>query len=137
MTAAIMGAHTLGSAKPHNSGYNGFWSDEKNSGIFNNNFYFSLIGKGWMPELGVGGNPNKNQWLRMDLGTDEHHKEMMLTTDLCLAFANTPSYDHCTVENKGVSGKKAKCAKVAHGKSTPLDPRFHDCCAWGGIRPLE
>jgi len=28
MTAAISGVHTLGSAKPENSGYNGFWSDK-------------------------------------------------------------------------------------------------------------
>jgi len=29
-TTAIMGVHTLGSAKPENSGYNGTWSDPKN-----------------------------------------------------------------------------------------------------------
>ena len=27
LTAAISGAHTIGSAKPQNSGYNGFWSE--------------------------------------------------------------------------------------------------------------
>lgn len=33
LTAAISGAHTLGSAKVENSGYKGFWSDPVNSGI--------------------------------------------------------------------------------------------------------
>ena len=60
MTAAISGAHTLGSAKPHNSGYDGFWSDAKNSGIFNNDYYKSMLIKGWAPTLAVGGNPDKN-----------------------------------------------------------------------------
>lgn len=62
LTAAISGAHTIGSAKPENSGYNGFWSDPENSGIFNNDYYKSALYKGWGPELAVGGNPGKNQW---------------------------------------------------------------------------
>ena len=62
MTAAISGAHTIGSAKLENSGYNGFWSDAKSSGIFNNDYYMSAIAKGWGPERAVNGNPDKNQW---------------------------------------------------------------------------
>ena len=30
MTAAISGAHTIGSAKPKNSGYDGMWGDPEN-----------------------------------------------------------------------------------------------------------
>lgn len=60
MTAAIMGAHTLGRAHPEFSGYNGYWSDTQNAGIFNNDYYISLVAKGWGPERAVGGNPNKN-----------------------------------------------------------------------------
>lgn len=62
LTAAISGAHTVGSAKLHNSGYEGFWSDPKNSGVFNNDYYWSLIFKGWGPKRSVNGNPEKNQW---------------------------------------------------------------------------
>lgn len=51
LTAAISGSHTLGSCKLEASGYNGFWSDAVNSGIFNNNYYESLVLKGWSPEL--------------------------------------------------------------------------------------
>ena len=47
MTAAISGAHTLGSATIANSGYNGFWSDVNNSGIFNNDYYKAILLKGW------------------------------------------------------------------------------------------
>ena len=47
MTAAINGAHTIGQAKLANSGYVGFWSDEDNQGIFNNDYYLSLLNKGW------------------------------------------------------------------------------------------
>jgi len=58
LTAAISGAHTLGSAKPENSGYKGFWSGEKMSGIFNNNYYHSLMLNSWGPQLNV--TPGKN-----------------------------------------------------------------------------
>jgi hypothetical protein len=46
-TAAINGAHTIGAAHSENSGYTGFWSDEANQGIFNNDYYKSLLNKGW------------------------------------------------------------------------------------------
>lgn len=56
LTAAISGAHTLGRAHIDNSGYVGWWSDPENSGIFNNDYYKSILQKGWMPALGIGGN---------------------------------------------------------------------------------
>jgi hypothetical protein len=59
LTAAISGAHTLGSAKISNSGYNGFWSDVQNAHLFNNDYFISLVAKGWGPELAVGGNAGK------------------------------------------------------------------------------
>lgn len=34
------------------------------------------------------GNPEKNQWKRVDLGADRPHKELMLTSDICLAYKN-------------------------------------------------
>jgi len=49
MTAAISGAHTLGQARAANSGFVGTWSDAANQGIFNNDYYRSLILKGWAP----------------------------------------------------------------------------------------
>ena len=88
LTAAISGAHTIGSAKPENSGYNGFWSDSKNSGIFNNDYYKSAILKGWGPEKALGGNKEKNQWKVVDKGRKKNHKEMMLTSDMCLVYQN-------------------------------------------------
>lgn len=86
-TAALMGVHTLGRAEIRHSGYNGFWSDAGNSKKFNNDYYLSLLNKGWEPER-VDNNPGKHQWLRADEGTDEATlgKEMMLNTDICLAF---------------------------------------------------
>ena len=60
MAAAIMGAHTVGRVTIENSGYNGHWSDEKNSGIFNNNYYKSILAKGWGPELSICENDAKN-----------------------------------------------------------------------------
>lgn len=47
LTAAISGAHTLGSATIANSGFDGFWSDSGAQGQFNNDYYKSMIAKGW------------------------------------------------------------------------------------------
>lgn len=62
MTAAVSGTHTLGSAKIENSGYDGFWSDSDRQGQFTNDYYVSLLLKGWGPELAIEGNTGKNQW---------------------------------------------------------------------------
>jgi len=62
LTAAISGAHTVGKVSLDTAGYNGHWSDEHNSGKFNNDYFKSLIMKGWIPEPSINGNSNKNQW---------------------------------------------------------------------------
>lgn len=66
LTAAIMGAHTVGMASLGNSGYDGHWSDANNQGLFNNDYYRSLLAKGWGPETSVDGNNAKNQWKIVD-----------------------------------------------------------------------
>ena len=85
-SAAIIGAHTLGSAKPENSGYNGKWSSTE--GVFNNDYFIGLLTKGWGPDLAVNGNADRNQWKRIDQGSerDSAEGEMMLNSDMCLAY---------------------------------------------------
>eukprot|EP00929_Paragymnodinium_shiwhaense_P018231 TRINITY_DN12845_c0_g1_i4.p1 TRINITY_DN12845_c0_g1~~TRINITY_DN12845_c0_g1_i4.p1 ORF type:complete len:375 (-),score=72.05 TRINITY_DN12845_c0_g1_i4:428-1552(-) len=102
--AALMGVHTLGRAKVENSGYDGWWSDAENSRKFNNNYYTSILGKGWGPETSINGNPNKNQWKRIDRGADDAvlGKEMMLNTDMCFVF---------TMDNDGEIELDARTAK--------------------------
>lgn len=39
LTAAIMGAHTLGRARVENSGYQGTWSGQGSEGVFDNDYY--------------------------------------------------------------------------------------------------
>lgn len=103
--AALMGVHTIGRARPENSGYSGFWSDPENSRLFNNNYYVSMLVKGWLPQEV---SPGKHQWSRSDEGIRAMnagaHEEMMLNTDLCLVFAED---------------------------GQPLNAGRHDdCCAW-------
>lgn len=123
LTAALMGVHTLGRADPANSGYEGWWSDAVSSRRFNNNYYVSMLAKGWVPEKAVGGNAAKNQWRRSDIGEDEAAlgKEMMLDTDLCLAFSG----DTCT----GTS--QASCS------SADLSAANTNCCAWAGPNDVQ
>jgi len=86
LTAAISGAHTIGSAKLNNSGYEGNWSDPKNSAIFNNNYYHAIVGHGWGVNRAINGNENKNNWKRVDVQMKKEPFEMMLNTDMCLAY---------------------------------------------------
>ncbi|CAK9097187.1 unnamed protein product [Durusdinium trenchii] len=113
--AALMGVHTLGRAQVQNSGYHGWWSDPENSRKFNNNYYVSLLAKGWLPELAINGNSAKNQWERSDIGRDTSvaGHEMMLNTDLCLAFSE------------------------GGGNGGPVRAHEHNCCAWLSARTID
>ncbi|CAK9108432.1 Putative ascorbate peroxidase (HvAPX1) [Durusdinium trenchii] len=106
--AALMGVHTLGRAQIANSGYNGWWSSALMSRKFNNDYYVSILAKGWGPEVAVAGNAQKNQWKRVDAGANETGlgKEMMLNTDLCLAFTMD---DAGTVELDAATAASAEC----------------------------
>mmetsp|Transcript_37497 Transcript_37497/g.96992 ORF Transcript_37497/g.96992 Transcript_37497/m.96992 type:complete len:521 (+) Transcript_37497:74-1636(+) len=109
-SAALMGVHTLGRARIENSGYDGFWSDAENSRRFNNNYFASIVGKGWTSQTAVDGNPNKNQWVRSDQARNGP-LEMMLNTDLCLAY---------TEDNNG---------------RQELNAQTSGCCAWSAATP--
>eukprot|EP00927_Polykrikos_kofoidii_P054262 TRINITY_DN48701_c0_g1_i1.p1 TRINITY_DN48701_c0_g1~~TRINITY_DN48701_c0_g1_i1.p1 ORF type:complete len:799 (+),score=94.09 TRINITY_DN48701_c0_g1_i1:88-2484(+) len=108
---ALMGVHTLGRAKPENSGYNGFWSDPANGRIFNNAFYQVLLMHAWLPDRGVMGNPKKNQWSRSGNGRLQGlgAREMMLNTDICLVY-----------NDKG----------DLFGAGVELTADNYQCCAW-------
>lgn len=58
--AALSGAHTIGSAKPANSGYDGMWGNPENQGIFNTDYFRNIMAHGWGPKRAVGGNADKN-----------------------------------------------------------------------------
>jgi len=83
-TVALLGVHTLGKAEPRFSGFDGWWSDAANSRKFNNNYYISIIAKGWEP---VALNNGEFQWNRSDMRKWVKN-EMMLDTDMCLAFGD-------------------------------------------------
>merc|ERR1712130_79265 len=88
MAAALMGVHTLGRAAKQNSGFFGWWSDAKNSRRFNNNYYVSLILKGWTPEKVK--ETGRWQWGYSDLNRNDEidGHQMMLDSDFCLAFSD-------------------------------------------------
>jgi len=96
LTAAISGAHTIGQAHKNDSGFEGSWSDAENQGIFNNDYYKSLILKGWAPkEMDA----DHHQWERVDLeGLTEASAaptQMMLSSDMCLAYQHNPKHAEC------------------------------------------
>lgn len=83
-SAALMGVHSLGRCRLENSGFDGWWSDPKNAATFNNNYYISLLLKGWAP---VKTKKGKMQWGRVGART-LFHPELMLNTDICLAYGD-------------------------------------------------
>lgn len=95
-TAALMGVHSLGKATLENSGYKGWWQDENNNALFNNNYYISIVNKGWSPSIVKSGNKTKSQWTRQGVKHDDkknEHPEMMLNTDMCLAYKDVTAED--------------------------------------------
>jgi len=125
-SAALMGVHTLGRARVSNSGYSGWWSSPQQSRLFNNDYYKSMVFKGWKPHQRICGNRNKNQWFKVGPQGGRTQQgfatEMMLDTDLCLAYS---------VDAEGPVGNERPVA----GKG-PLHARNNTCCAWFFKNPL-
>jgi hypothetical protein len=151
--ATLMGTHTLGRAASANSGYNGWWSDPSNQGVFNNDYYKSLIGKGWAKattHVGPGGTVAKTQWnwigkdsQTFGEGTDET-PVMMLTSDMCLwndmgnaqSGAMSPSMpDDCCLWNfqQGLGGPgQPGAVSTPHcggASGLPFPTDLQNCCA--------
>jgi len=120
--AALMGVHTLGRARPQNSGYDGWWSDPVNSKKFNNNYFASMVKKGWRPMRAVCGNGAKNQWYMSGPGGVHQGGalEMMLDTDICLAFSNANPGEVNVTEQPG----------------DPIKASRDSCCAWLITHPI-
>jgi hypothetical protein len=85
-SAALLGAHTIGQASLNRSGYSGFWVGANSSRKFDNEYYLSLLMKGWGPKHNMNG--LRQQWDRIDVGVDNdnHGPEMMLNSDICLYY---------------------------------------------------
>lgn len=146
-TTAINGAHTVGKASLENSGYEGFWGSKTQSAQFNNDYYKAMLMGGWGPLRHVDGNADKNMWVRSDyLGvpdakTVHDYGEMMLTTDMCLAYAHTKNNKECRETSPGAD-QNIWCANTFNfnGATSPqreliqgwedLDPSKHYCCTW-------
>lgn len=124
LTAAISGAHTLGRAQASNSGFEGAWSDAENQGKFNNDYYKSILHKGWSPLLSVGGVEGKDQWQRVDQGVDPLFQELMLDTDMCLAYDGNIQYTNCLRNTTD----RRRCAALLSNR--PIKASDGQCCAW-------
>lgn len=140
-STAMMGVHVMGRAEPKNSGYKGWWVEPEQSRIFHNAYYWAILGKGWVPELDVIGQladspefdipphlqdvASKHQWQRGDDARAELHDaahQMMLNTDLCLAYNRGPDQQGRSEEQPG--------EYLAQEMS-------RECCSWSFSRQLR
>lgn len=84
-----------------------------------------MLTRGWGPDLAVGGNPDRNQWKTVDRGSTEG-PELMLNSDLCLAYDNNAAHSACMLEN---DFNNRKCKKLQN-KGKPINALAGECCAW-------
>merc|ERR1712039_781027 len=84
---------------------------------------FSLQRKGWRPQNGICGDENKNQWYASGPGRVKQGDklEMMLDTDMCLAFSETDPVGASTKGN-GIGG--------------PVKAKRSMCCGWMRLHPI-
>merc|ERR1712196_27905 len=134
-----MGVHTLGRTDPANSGYNGWWSTPSEQGKFNNDFYISIIDKGWK-KVKLSDTPLKTQWERSDIGTlplseTDQMPEIMLNSDMCLAFDSASllnAEDCCAWTWNGGNGNNPPpalphCGSMA-GAANDFGDDLDNCC---------
>jgi len=96
--SALMGVHTLGRALPSNSGFDGFWVSKAHARTFDTEYFKRIIGTGWFSETTSKG---KHQWGRAD---GKLQGEMMLNTDMCLAFQSGATAPFTRAEDTNHSG---------------------------------
>jgi hypothetical protein len=92
-----------------------------------------MLAKGWSPEVAVNGVEGKNQWRRVDFGVDPNHKEMMLDTDMCLAYRTNLDLAVC----KKKFGACAGCSRLyGEGETVDMISTRGECCVWTDDRKL-
>ena len=108
---ALMGAHSLGRAELANTGYNGAW--DRSSGVLDGQQYYNdLVTQPWTKTATGRSSPTGtalHQWA--------NGREIMLTTDMALAFtitATAPDGTRCGGGNNGGGG--------GGGNGGPLPP---------------
>jgi len=138
-SAALMGVHTLGRALPENSGYDGFWVSQTHAKSWTPEYYNRIIGVGWTPEETSAG---KFQWRRSDGALQG---EMMLNTDMCLAYQSGRQEPLTRAED----GNHSNCCLWKDAGDSDMDDvicncqandvsqgcTFGNCCASGGGCP--
>jgi len=140
LTAAISGVHSLGESRQQTSGYDGAWTEDPWK--FNNAYFTNILNRGWGPELSVGGNPKRNQWVIVEK-QQPAKKLMMLNSDMCLLYDNGLDSVDCDTKLLGGRGfnqassnerlhRNVFCERI-RGRGFFLNARERTCCAW--VRP--
>jgi len=82
-----------------------------------------MLLKGWMPKNNVNGRADHNYWVRSDSNNNTETLEMMLTSDLCLAYKFNPELAAC--RRNGT----LDCSSYLKS-GTYLNATAGSCCAW-------
>lgn len=80
--------------------------------------------KDW-PRVGAPSTAKKIEWVRSDTGKDNAHKEMMLTTDMCLAYKSNLKLRMCRMNDLGNDwyANHYDCQVNLYDTGTDLDPK--------------
>jgi hypothetical protein len=116
---ALMGAHSLGRAELAKSGYNGAWTQNQGS-LDGQRYYSDLVTQPWTKTPTGATSPAGaalHQW--------EHGREIMLTTDMVLAFtttANAANGTRCGGGGNGGAGRRLLQAPRGGGGGGAVPP---------------
>eukprot|EP00591_Stephanopyxis_turris_P011791 CAMPEP_0195511152 /NCGR_PEP_ID=MMETSP0794_2-20130614/3579_1 /TAXON_ID=515487 /ORGANISM="Stephanopyxis turris, Strain CCMP 815" /LENGTH=387 /DNA_ID=CAMNT_0040638701 /DNA_START=78 /DNA_END=1241 /DNA_ORIENTATION=- len=123
---ALMGAHVLGRATTSNSGYEGKWV--KNNDAFTNDYFIDLIHVPWIKQRNEDENfGRRTTWKRFndDMFFED---EIMLQTDVDLAFQTTGGYFCSRVG--GQFSQATSCPNATHAFSSHVRDFALDQEAW-------
>merc|ERR1712048_1476069 len=139
-SVALMGVHTLGRVNRQNSGFVGWWSDPQNSRIFNNNYFVSLISKGWgafitrdFPWQWIRSDKEGEKQFNDDGSVNDDNTQIMLDSDLCLAYEVDASIrEECCAWTEDTPGG---CNSADNCCGTQTHPVFAESSINAGLRP--
>lgn len=124
---ALIGAHVLGRANLNNSGYDGPWV--KRNDEFTNAYFVDLLHKPWIKQKeDVEPFGERTTWRRFADGRMFFEEEIMLQTDVDLAFQTTGGYFCSRVG--GTFNRETSCPNATHPFADNVREFARDEEAW-------
>mmetsp|Transcript_55061 Transcript_55061/g.101928 ORF Transcript_55061/g.101928 Transcript_55061/m.101928 type:complete len:488 (-) Transcript_55061:26-1489(-) len=126
--AAIMGGHVA--ARARHNGDAGWWAAPRHANVFDNSYFVAMLTHGWRLELPPHGITVEvdRRWSRSDVANED---QLMLGTDLCLAYDINHNNSHCCAWEpweKVPDIPHKHCSKVSFDAGLSAEAQRKACC---------